>query len=97
MAGTLELWMYPRDRGTCRGPNCRAPIFWRETTNGKKVPLDDNPEPIERRQSSTGRLIEIVSSEPMHHRTCPDVESFRRERERAAAAQEERAPCLPLE
>jgi hypothetical protein len=33
----------------------------------------------------------------MHHRTCPDVESFRRERERAAAAQEERAPCLPLE
>jgi len=76
--GTIEFWMYPRDNGTCRGATCRAPIIWRKTTDEKAVPFNVNPDVIERRQSSSGRLVEIVSTADMHHRTCPDVGTFRR-------------------
>jgi hypothetical protein len=96
-AGIIELWFRPRDRGTCRGATCHAPIIWREGTDGRKYPFTTDPDVIERRTSSSGRLIEIVSIEDLHHRTCPDVDLFRQADRRAAAPKKESAPCLPLE
>jgi len=97
-AGTLELWMYPRDRGTCKGPTCGAPIIWRKTTDERAVPFNVDPDVIERRRSSSGRMVEIVATDDMHHRTCPDVDLFRQDRQAAAAAKKApAAPALPLE
>lgn len=71
--------------GTCR--SCGAPIIWVPTANGKKMPLDAEPNPSGNVIIRDGALMVGASAENVrdgeqllmpHWATCPESERFRR-------------------
>jgi hypothetical protein len=60
----------------CKG--CGKPIFWAETPDGRRVPLDPKP-PVYVADKENGRC-ERVAREFMvtHFATCPEANTFSR-------------------
>lgn len=78
---------------TCNGPNCHAEIRWCRTQKGKKVPLDAEPTPdgdwmIEGDPDAPNPLALKLTAHTIyegpryeaHWGTCPDRDSFRRQK-----------------
>lgn len=64
---------------TCEG--CGAEIMWAITSNGKKIPLDPDPEErfVVARQKNTGPQVALKKTYQTHFASCPDAEEFRRD------------------
>lgn len=73
----VKVWAHSRGRGTCR--SCGATLTWAETLTGKRMPFDGDP--VARHTShdpATRDLVEHLSADDVHWRTCDDPERFRR-------------------
>lgn len=75
---TLELWSHPRNSGLCKG--CKRPIVWRRTVkHNRPICFDELPEVLRRFEDEvTHRVVEVVTADTVHWRTCPASEKFRR-------------------
>lgn len=73
--------VYSRGRGYGKCRSCGARISWYETVGGKRMPFDGTPVPRRTEQHpDTHQLIEHMSADDVHWRTCPDADSWRRKR-----------------
>ena len=57
----------------CR--NCKAPILWVDTKNGKKMPLNDKPFSAVHVKEGIGEVIQVHMP---HWATCPGADQFRK-------------------
>lgn len=62
--------------GRCR--SCDARLTWYETVAGKRMPFDGDPVPRGSELDQDRRLVEWLSSDDVHWRTCPEADRFRR-------------------
>jgi hypothetical protein len=79
MNPTLIRLYEGRTANQCRG--CQADIFWFETLNGKRMPM--NAGAVSRKSefdATTRRTILYFSSEDSHWATCPARARFARRR-----------------
>ena len=76
------------DVRVCSGPRCHARICWTVTEDGKRQPVDVDPNPsgnlvVEKvarysYRSHVETLLDPAGDRYVpHHATCPDVELFR--------------------
>ena len=67
------------ERGSCR--SCGASILWVETSTGKKMPLDFEPERRFVIEASGGMLATLRNTYVSHFATCKFADQHRKPRE----------------
>jgi len=66
-----------KGRGTCR--SCGATITWYRTwPNEKAMPFDGEPVARKSEHNERRELVELMSADDVHWRTCPDANTFRK-------------------
>ena len=79
MRGAVEIkvWADSRRSGACR--SCKAPVTWVTTIAGKWMPFDGEPVALRTlHDPATRDLVEVLSADDTHWRTCPQAEAWRK-------------------
>ena len=74
----IAVYADTRQRATCSGRSCGAPIEWAEVVGtGARMPFDPNPELLRTtHELGTMRRVDHLALAANHWRTCPDANRF---------------------
>lgn len=73
----IRLYEDTKKPGMCVAANCRAPLDWYRTLNGKGMPMNRGAVPLKSENDpQTRRVIASFSSADSHFATCPASKRF---------------------